>query len=587
MAIPKQTIEAIRDRVDIVEIVSQYVDLKRTGSRFVGLCPFHQEKTPSFSVSPDRQYYHCFGCSKGGSVFDFVMEMEGVSFPEAVRSLGKRVGIEVENRPGAAEDESRNDKFFEANRFAAMYYHQQLMDDNIGRVARDYMAQRGIEGEALKKFGLGYAPNSWDGLLRAAARAKIPRQVLSQLKLIVKRENANGYFDYFRNRVMFPIVSVAGRVQGFGARALGDAQPKYLNSAESVVFAKRRTFYGMNLARDAIREKRDVIVVEGYTDLISLSLAGFDHCVAACGTALTPDHARLLRRLSQNATMFSDGDSAGETASVAAGALLVTSGLEVRVVRLARGEDPDTVARDRGPDGVKELLDGAVDYFEFLNYAVNERGTSPREKEGLIRRVMAGVAQVNDPLRFDVVVNELAKVFGVTTDSLRRLARGGPTKASAQLQTETKQASRPKAVDQGRVRRERLVLRLILELTPAGIEAIDTLDADDFCDDKCRNLYNLLDSCRQSHIDLRSREFQRLAESSNLEGFTAEIALTALPPGNVDDLIRQTVRRIKEDKIRDELALLSEKLQTLPAASDEAIAVAQYYQELKRALTQL
>jgi DNA primase len=595
LQIPQSTIETIRDRTDIAEIVSQYVELRRTGSSFKGLCPFHQEKTPSFNVSPDRQIFHCFGCGIGGDVFKFLMEIDGISFVDAVRQLGSRCGVEVAYRDNDP-DKSKNDARFAANAFAARFYYRILKDSRSAAKARDYLSQRGIPVKAWETFGIGYSPNSWDALWSAARRERVPERVLAELKLIVKSEKSKGYYDYFRNRVMFPIINVGGRVIGFGARSLGDDEPKYLNSAESPIFSKRRTFYGVNHARDAIRKARSAVVVEGYTDLISLHLLGITHTVAACGTAFTPDHATVLRRITQRAVILPDGDAAGENAAVTAGAIMLAAGIDVRVRRLPAGSDPDNLAREAreqkdGAAAVTQLLENAYDYFAFLKDVLEERQPTVREREDLMQRALGGITHLDDRVRADVIVGELASAFEVDAGEL------GKKRAAAARRMRTPDPGRttgPPAGGNGRpagagsrVAVERLALRLIMEGTPAALDAVDSLDTDDFTEADLRKFYKTLDLARESHIDIRGREFHQKAEEAGLDGLAAEIALIPLPPGNVEILLKDTIRRIKELNIRDELTELRKKLQELPPESEEAVAVAEYFHKLKQALVEL
>jgi DNA primase len=423
----------------------------------------------------------------------------------------------------------------------------------------------------------------------------VSERVLAELKLIVKSDKTKGYYDYFRNRIMFPIINVGGRVIGFGARALGDDEPKYLNSAESPIFSKRRTFYGVNHARDAIRRSRRAVVVEGYTDLISLHLLGITHSVAACGTAFTPEHATVLRRITQRAVILPDGDAAGEDAAVSAGAVMLTAGLDVRIRRLPAGSDPDSVAREAraredGLERFERLLGGAVDYFGFLAGIIEERTPTVREREDLLQRALGGIAHLDDRVRADVILNELAVVFGVDADDLRkkraasvkrlRAVRPDATRAPAGGNGGAKTAGRRTSI-------ERLALRLIMEGTPAALDAVDSLDSDDFSDPDLRKFYKTLDLARESHIDIRGREFHQKAEEAGLEGLAAEIALIPLPPGNIEILLKDTIRRIKELNIRDELGALRKKLQELPPESEEAVAVAEYFHKLKQALVEL
>jgi DNA primase len=591
--IPQETIDAIRDRTDIAEVVGQYVELRRMGSNYKGLCPFHEEKTPSFNVNLDRQIYHCFGCDKGGNVFNFLMEIEGIGFPDAVRRLGRLCGVEVEERRVSEADQSKNEARYRTNAFAARFYHRMLTESRPGAKARKYLIDRGIPEDVWATFGIGYAPDAWDRMWTAARRDKVPQDVLFELKLIIKSEKSSGYFDYFRNRIMFPIISVSGRVIGFGARALGEGvEPKYLNSTESPIFAKRRTFYGVDRARDEIRKRREVVVVEGYTDLISLNQTGVTNTVAACGTAFTPDHATVLRRMTRRVVIVPDGDPAGQNAAISAGALLLAGGLDVRVARIEPGSDPDTTAQRLGAEKMSQLIGDAVDYFVFLDDANRERQPTLREQEELIQRVMGGLSGLEDRVRLDVIVKELAKVFSLDPSGLlerhsKRAATRSFAKVGDSAAVRAGKAEREDASTRSRVRLERLVLRLILEGTPVALDAVDSLDGDDFTNAKLRKFYKILDLARESHIDIRSREFHQKAEEADLEGLAAEIALIPLPPGNVEILLKDTIRRIKELNIRDELNTLRKKLNDLPPESDEAVAVAEYYHKLKQALVQL
>lgn len=583
MPIPQHIIDQVRDRNDVVEIVGQYVDLKRAGTNYKGLCPFHSERTPSFTVSPERQIFHCFGCNKGGNVFQFVMEMDGVSFPEAVSALGKRVGIEVESK-ATDDDRSENEALFEANVFAARFYHTELTQSRGAEKARAYLEKRAIPRDAWTHFGLGYAPATGEALWAAAQAKRIARDSLTKLRLVTAREGGRGYYDYFRDRVVFPIIQPGSRVVGFGARTLGDAEPKYLNSAESALFQKRRTFYGLDRARDAIRNARHAVVVEGYTDLIRLHLVGVPHTIATCGTAFTPEHATKLRRLTRRVVLVPDGDAAGQNAAATSGALLMAAGVEVGVVALPEGQDPDSAGKSLSPQEFQELVTRPLEYFKFLDYTIQHRNLTARDREELIRRVVGGIGQSDDPLRGDVLIGELARVVRVDPAGLKRLLRPGVVADGAGRAGGDAGTSRS---SENRRSLERLVLRLVMEGTPSALDALERLDVEDFSEEANRKLYKLLDSVREAHIDLRGRDFQRRAEEAGLEGFAAETSLLSVPPGNVDTLLNDTVRRLKKLRISDELAQLRERLLSLPSDSDEAVAVAEHYHRLRQALAEL
>ncbi len=581
--IPQHIIDQVRDRSDIVEIVGQYVDLKRAGTNYKALCPFHQERTPSFVVSPERQIYHCFGCGKGGNVFQFLMEMDGVSFPEAVRELAQRAGIEVDVSAGP-DERSENDALYEANRAVARFYHRMLVNSPAGERARRYLAGRDIPRDAWTRFGLGFAPGSGEALVSEARARGIPREVMLRLRLVAAREGRGGYYDYFRDRVVFPIIQPGARVVGFGARTMGDAEPKYINSAESPIFLKRRTFYGLDRARDSIRSERHAVIVEGYTDLIRLHLVGVENTIATCGTALTRDHAAGVRRLTRRVVLLPDGDAAGETAALFSGALLMAEGVEVGIVPLADGQDPDSAAKSLPGNEFKELLARPLEYFRYVDYTIQRRRPAALEREEIIRRIVSAIAQSGDPLRGDVLVSELAGVVGVEPSALRRLLRpGGGADGGRRAGSE---AGTSQSAEMRRSL-ERVVLRLVMEGTPSALDALDSLDVEDFSDEANRKYYKLLDSAREAHIDLRGRDFQRRAEETGLEDFAREISLVSVPPGNVDTLLKDHIRELKKRRIDDELALLHERQLGLPPDSDEVIAIGEHMRRLQQAKKEL
>jgi DNA primase len=382
---------------------------------------------------------------------------------------------------------------------------------------------------------------------------------------------------------MFPIIAPGSRVVAFGARAFGDAQPKYLNSTESLIFQKRRTFYGLDRAHEAIRKQRHAVVVEGYTDLIRLHLSGVTQTIATCGTSLTREHAVRMRRLTRRALLVPDGDSAGETAAMVSGALLMAEGVEVGVVPLPAGQDPDTAARGMSPEDFQKLLGAPLEYFEFLDYTIKQRNPGAREREELMRRVLSGLNQTDDPLRADVLIGELAKVFGRNKEDVVQMARQPvlPLGNAVEKQAPARQPT------SARTELERLVLRLILEGTPAAIEALESLDVEEFSAEANRKFYKVLDGAREANVDWRGRDFQRRAEERGLEGYLAEINAISVPPGNVDTLLNDTVRKLKKLRIGDEIAQFSEKQQAVPPDSEEAVAIAAHIQRLQQAKAEL
>ncbi|GIV07262.1 MAG: hypothetical protein KatS3mg017_0464 [Fimbriimonadales bacterium] len=354
--------EEIRDQIDIVGLVSGYVQLERAGKNFKGLCPFHTEKTPSFHVSPALNRFHCFGCGASGDVFSFLMRIEGISFREAMRRLAKRAEIELpaESLPQEAPDERERLRKLV---YAANFFYRQALQRTPA--AQEYLTRRGLTPETVKAFALGYAPDGWDYLLRFLQRRNCSLQDAEAAGLLKAREDGSGYYDRFRNRITFPIHDASGRVVAFGARTMGNEEPKYLNSPETLLFEKRNTFYGWHKARSAILQQRAAIVVEGYLDLIMLHQYGFTHSLATLGTAFTEDHAARLKRMAERVYLMFDSDSAGVRAALRAGEALLAAGIPTLVVRLPQGEDPDSLLRTQGAEALQNAIKNATPFASF------------------------------------------------------------------------------------------------------------------------------------------------------------------------------------------------------------------------------
>lgn len=385
--ISDDTIERIKGRVDITDIVSHHVSLSKAGQNLKGLCPFHHEKTPSFTVSPSKQIFHCFGCGAGGNVFTFLSRLTGASFPEVVRDLGRTVGVEVEERTSNSGPQAVMAQTVERiNQAATAWFQSNLRDERAGFEAREYLAHRGVESRMVDQFGIGVAPVEWDGLLRALTNKGFSQSDLAAAGLVIARTNKSGFYDRFRARVMFTITDLRKRVVGFGGRLLGDGTPKYLNSSDTVLFKKSQTLFALDHAREAIARTKTVIVVEGYFDAIALHQAGLANTVATMGTALTPDHVQVLRRFASRVVLLFDPDAAGVRAALRGLDLFVNSGLGVKVVRLPMGEDPDTYIRKEGPEAFARLEEQAPSLLDFtLEESLNATETSTIE--GRIRSV--------------------------------------------------------------------------------------------------------------------------------------------------------------------------------------------------------
>lgn len=418
----------IRDSIDIVDLISDHVSLRRRGQSFIGLCPFHQEKTPSFTVNPSRQTFKCFGCGQGGDVFSFVQLREKVEFLEARRILAARAGIELQDRSDSSgRGGYGKSKLFEANEWAQEQFRKWFRDPGLGKEARAYVEHRQITPELTERFGLGFAPASWDALQRMCGAVGMSLELLLAAGLVRPRDGG-GYRDTFYNRLMFPISDPSGRLVGFGGRTLGDDRAKYLNTPETAAFEKGRNLYGLNLARDAIAKRGRVIVVEGYTDCMMAHQFGVSETVATLGTALTVDHVRLLRRYTDNAYLVFDSDEAGGRAADRGLEVFLTQQLDVKLVQVPEGKDPCDFLLARGAEAFEGLLNGARSALEFKWRTVQQRysdaGSGPAKRAAIeeFLQVVATSAVFGavDPIQRGLVINQLAKLLAIEPDELHR-----------------------------------------------------------------------------------------------------------------------------------------------------------------------
>jgi DNA primase len=420
-------IEEVRSRADIVEIVGAHVRLRRAGRNFVGLCPFHNEKTPSFSVNAERGFFHCFGCGAGGSVFNFIMRVEGLTFPEAVRSLARKYGVTLPQHDQSGPAAGEREAMLKASEVAAEFFAHVLWNTADGALARDYLKSRGISVETARAFMIGFAPSRPASLAKALERRGLRD---AGVKVGLVKKDGDSAYDMFRARVMFPIRDAQGRAIAFGGRVLDARLPKYINSPESPLYSKARTLYGLFEARQAISSsvssgKDRAIIVEGYFDVIALWQAGFKEAVAGCGTALTVEQLRALSRYTKQVIACFDGDPAGRKASMRALEIFLQAGLLGRGIFIPSGFDPDTFVRQRGAAAFAELIEKSellVDYF--LSEQAGEARGSIAERARAANRVAEMLKLVDDPFQFDLLARKAADLLSIGEEVLRKEARG-------------------------------------------------------------------------------------------------------------------------------------------------------------------
>jgi DNA primase len=455
-------LEQIRQNNDIVEVIGSYFPLKRAGANFRALCPFHKEKTPSFNVNPQKQIWHCFGCGAGGDVFTFVMKFENLDFISAVRRLAERTGVRLEFEETASEpNRDQKELLFRLHEQVAEFFHQTLLKEKSAEPARAYLKKRGITADVVKRWRLGYSPDAWDALIQWAASRKFSAELLETAGLALRRERGDGFYDRFRGRLMFPICDEQGRVVAFSGRILTDAkdQPKYVNSPETPIFQKGKILFALDKAKRAILDEKFAIVCEGQVDTISCHEAGMTNVVAPQGTALTEQHARILKRYAEEVVLMFDADAAGQNAVVRSAEPLWEAGLVIRVAVLPQGHDPDSFVKEMGAEKLKNLITKAPSFFVYLlehlskQYDPNTDGG----KVQIAQQMAAWLARIPNPVLFARYAQEASKRLQLTGTSIEqeilKLRRRLPHLQARTEASETRSPSYPA---------EELLLQLML-----------------------------------------------------------------------------------------------------------------------------
>ena len=502
MPIPERFIDELIDRVDILDLVSESVRLTKKGNSWWGCCPFHSEKTPSFHVVPDRQLYKCFGCGKGGGAINFVMELENLSFQDAVAVLAKRVGMEVPEERGASQKvRERRERLLELNKQAARTFHRWLHGPE-GKQGLAYLQKRGLSRAILTRFGLGFAPDDWSALIRAMTEQGWSKQDLLDGGLAVDNKNGRIY-DRFRNRVMFPIIDVRGNVIGFGGRVMDDSTPKYLNSPDTPVYNKSRNVFALNLAKRS--QAGRVILTEGYMDTIALHQAGFDSAVASLGTALTAEHAQLLARYFKEAVISYDGDGAGVAAAQRAIPLLEKAGLKVKVLQVQGAKDPDEFLKAYGRDAFQKLLDGSENQVDYRLAQLRRKFdlTDDSQRVAFLQEAAQLLAALPSPAEREIYGGHAAEMAGISAESMQqevRHAYQGRVRKAERQQTRRDLAPASQLQPQSRelryenirsARAEEGLVRLLL-LDPSLSASMGDLRGEEFTSPLLGRIFDLL-----------------------------------------------------------------------------------------------
>ncbi|MDD5730671.1 MAG: DNA primase [Candidatus Omnitrophica bacterium] len=574
--IPENILDDILARVDIVELISGYIPLKRAGRNFKAVCPFHHEKTPSFVVSPDRQIYHCFGCAAGGNAFNFLMQYERLEFQEAVAMLAKKVGVEL---PAANKQDSRAEglitRLYKVNEFAALFYQNNF---NAGAAeAKSYLAKRGIKPETAKLLKLGYAPDKWDGLTEYFKAKKIDLPLLEKAGLAIAK-SSGGFYDRFRHKIIFPISDMKSRVIAFGARLIpesvnkppaGDSAPKYVNSPETAIYVKGKNLYGLDLAKEAIRQADFVVVVEGYFDFIMPYQEGLQNLVASCGTALTTEQIRLIKRYTHNVVMVYDGDSAGQMATIRTLDMFIEEEMNVKVVSLPEGFDPDLFVRKHGIADFREKVEKADNIFDYKLKALKAVHNA-KDTEGKAQICVAMLSSINK-FKNEIIRSEyLRKLSGELNIKEEALfAEIAKIKEEKTYSEPAAGLQRDKALTINPT--EKLLIKLMMEGDNFINRVKENLEPADFQDERISNVVSLIYELTDSGKPVEPRHLVNQLQDAGILQLVCESAFMAEASSDEEKerVAQDCIKRLKSRKLVREKEHLHKQIKTAQDSGNE------------------
>ncbi|MDD5258691.1 MAG: DNA primase [bacterium] len=561
MAVSNEFIEEVRSRNDIVAVAGEYINLKKSGRNYNALCPFHNEKTPSFMVSPEKQIFHCFGCQLGGNVFTFVMKLENLSFMEAVEKLAKRVGLTVPaaaRSKEAAEKNKERESLYAANELAAKYYEYGLKELSEAKIAQSYLQQRGLSAEVIKKFRIGYAPQSGDKFLKAALSKGLNPEVLQKAGLVNYNER---YYDYFRGRVMYPICDAKGKVVAFGARTLDDAkQPKYLNSAETPLFSKSKLLYGLNLASNAIRKTGQVLLLEGYMDVIACHQFGLENSIASMGVALTPEQIELVKRYCGKIVIIYDSDQAGVAATLRGLDLLVDSGLEVKVAVQTAAKDPDEFLHKQGCEAFEAIVQNALSLIEYrLEQSILMADLKTVQgKVFVVNEILPLIARIRNIVEQKAEVHRLAQRLNLNEETLfsqlEKIAdKGFRKKVSQSIQEET-------SAENGFIKAQHNLVQLFLSDARAYQQWQDQISPEDITDPNLKIILAAMAVLNQKQQAITPSEIIDYLQNELLTGIIAKLAFSPAEGLDVSKLAGELIHSIKNWHKKERYKILAEEI---------------------------
>ncbi|MBU4346848.1 MAG: DNA primase [Candidatus Omnitrophica bacterium] len=569
--IPENILEDILSRVDIVEVISSYIPLKRAGRNFKACCPFHHEKTPSFMVSPDRQIYHCFGCSRGGNAFKFLMEYERMEFLEAVQTLAKKCGVSLpEAQRQDAQTTSLYTQLYKINELAALFYRNTLNSQN-GQEAKDYLLKRGVKEESMKLFQLGFAEDKWDALINHLRAKNISLSLLEKAGLILAKEGG-GYYDRFRQRIVFAILDMKSRHLGFGARFLS-AHPgadnnlaKYINSPETFIYSKGRHLYGLNFAKEAIKEFDYVVIVEGYLDFILPFQEGFKNIVASLGTAFTTEQARLIKRYTHNVVMVYDADKAGELATLRTLDIFIEEGMDVRVVSLPEGFDPDLFVRKQGIEDFKEKIKRGENLFDYKLRILKSR-YNPKDIEGkakISQEILLTINKFKNAVLKSEYIKKLAQDLRLEEDALLQELK----KIKEERPYPGLNQAAPKKLNINPA--ERLLIKLMLEERELIERIRESVEPGDFQDARISRVVAIMFELMEQGKKIEPSILINYFDDEDILQVISESAL--LPEVSSQDrerIVGDCIQRLKSSRLAFKRQRLQEEIKTAESLGDE------------------
>ncbi len=591
MAVAEEVIQKIKDQNDIVDIISESVRLKKSGRNYFGLCPFHHEDSPSFSVSQDKQIYKCFGCGEAGNVITFLMKTQNLSFMDAVKHLADRAHIELEidTKENRAKKDAR-ERLYKINVEAAKFFFANL---SRNKTSKDYFLLRGISEATIRKFGLGFSLDSWNSLMYFLKGKGYTELDLLSVGLVVKNQN-DKYYDRFRNRVIFPVFDYRGRVIGFGGRVLDDSKPKYLNSPETFLFNKGVNLYGLNFAIKDLKE-RTLIIVEGYMDCISLHQYGITNVVASLGTALTVNQAKLLKRYADKVIISYDADIAGQAATLRGLEILRKEGFDVRVLKVPKGKDPDEYIRSNGKEAFQRLIDDAVPLIDYKINRVSE-GINFNDDEMLIKYAAAITEILSDlnPVEKDVYIRKVSEKTGIKEQAIYDLLSGEIQKNVNKLQDVniTGNFGQKLYLEPYYLKDERYLLKLMLNNSEAFKYITSNYNKDEFIMESHRKIFSLI----VDNIDFPSEERENRIglkcddiESSKEWVYICEIQLFTNEDSDIETLIQDYIRDLKKYKLEESKKEIMNKIKELEAKGlvEESVNLVYEYAEIQNRIRNL